>query len=98
MTSAHCPTAMVGQLFVAAPSTRKAGLGPPAFAPLRSRVALVDPLLQPGSYLAFDPADPAAAEAAEPYPLGELAGVLEALYVLVRVENEFLDLLLRQEA
>ena len=68
----------------------------PAFAPLGSRVTVVDTLLKPCSYLTFDPADPAAPEVAEPSPLGELAGVFEALYVLVRVEDEFLQLLLRQ--
>jgi hypothetical protein len=52
--------------------------------------------LEPSPYLTFNPAHPAAAEVAEPYPLGELAGVLEALDVLVAVEYEFLDLLLRQ--
>ena len=40
----------------------------------------------------FDPADPAVAEVAEPYKPGELAGVFEALYVLVRVEDELLQL------
>jgi hypothetical protein len=52
--------------------------------------------LQPSPYLSFDPANPAAAEVAEPYPLGELAGVLQALDMLVRVEDELLELLLRQ--
>jgi len=63
---------------------------------LGSRVTVVDALLEPRSYLTLDPANPAAAEVAEPYPLGELAGVFEALYVLVRVEDELLQLLLRQ--
>ena len=66
----------------------------PAFAPLGSRVTAVDALLKPCSYLTFDPANPATSEVAQPYPLGELAGVFEALYVLVRVENELLQLLL----
>ena len=66
--------------------------GPGLRSSLGSRVTAVDALLKPRSYLTFDPANSATSEVAEPYPLGELAGVFEALYVLVRVEDEFLQL------
>lgn len=74
------------------------GSGPPASLPSGSSVTLVDTFLQPGPHLALDAVDPAAAVIAEPGPLGEQPGILGPLDVLVGTEDEFLELLLRQQA